>query len=295
MESMRPSIVAMEYAVRGQVVVEADKIKEELTRQDGKAKYNFDHIIYTNIGNPHSVGQKPLTWPRQVLTLVDLPRKDGVDHPNVLQLYPEDAVRRANEIKEGLGGCGSGAYSHSQGAKSLRIDVANFIQQRDGVPSNPNDIFLTNGASSAISLILKVLVANQNSGVMIPIPQYPIYSATIDLLAGKKVGYYLNEEKHWAMEVEELERALNEATASGIDVTALVLINPGNPTGQVLSVSADCRGISRYSLSLLIITLNLFFSARICTALLGFAQKRTLFYLPTKSIKKTSTTTMLNL
>ena len=70
---------------------------------------------------------------------------------------------------------------------------------------------------------------------MIPIPQYPIYSATLDLLGGKKVGYFLDERKCWDLNIKELERSLEEAKKSGINVVGLVLINPGNPTGQVLS------------------------------------------------------------
>lgn len=70
---------------------------------------------------------------------------------------------------------------------------------------------------------------------MIPIPQYPIYSATIDLLGGNKVGYYLDERNGWDLNLKELERSLAEATEKGITVNSLVVINPGNPTGQVLS------------------------------------------------------------
>ena len=76
------------------------------------------------------------------------------------------------------------------------------------------------------------------SGIMIPIPQYPIYSALIDLLGGRKVGYYLDEEAGWDLNVAELERALADARAEGTRVAAFVLINPGNPTGQVLSARA---------------------------------------------------------
>ena len=189
----------------------------------------------TSIGNPHSVGQQPLTWPRQVLALVDLPDKEGVDHPDVLNMFPADAVKRAREIKAALGGVGTGAYSHSQGVKKFREDVAKFIEARDGVPSDPENIFLTNGASEAIGFILKSLVAGPQSGVMIPIPQYPIYSATIDVLKGNKVGYFLNEEKGWELNMDDLERTLEEATENGVDVNSFVLINPGNPTGNVLS------------------------------------------------------------
>ena len=73
---------------------------------------------------------------------------------------------------------------------------------------------------------------------MIPIPQYPIYSALIDLLGGKKVGYFLDEKNCWDMNLQELERALTEAKRDGVNVVGFVLINPGNPTGQVLSKKA---------------------------------------------------------
>jgi aspartate/methionine/tyrosine aminotransferase len=240
-ESMSGNLKNMEYAVRGQVVIAADRINEQLQLQNPneKSKFPFDHIVYTNIGNPHSVGQKPLTWPRQVMALVDLPDEVGVDHKHASKMFNSDVLDRARQIKRGLGGMGSGAYSHSQGVKSIRDDVVSFIQQRDGgIPSNPDLIFLTNGASSGIHMILTALIANENCGVMLPIPQYPIYSATIDLLGGKKVSYFLDEKNGWDLNMEELERSLLEAREQGTVVNSFVLINPGNPTGQVLSRKA---------------------------------------------------------
>eukprot|EP00541_Cyclophora_tenuis_P002989 CAMPEP_0116552140 /NCGR_PEP_ID=MMETSP0397-20121206/6327_1 /TAXON_ID=216820 /ORGANISM="Cyclophora tenuis, Strain ECT3854" /LENGTH=511 /DNA_ID=CAMNT_0004077069 /DNA_START=32 /DNA_END=1567 /DNA_ORIENTATION=- len=218
--TMSSNLKKMQYAVRGEVVIV------------------FDHIIYTNIGNPQSVGQKPLTWPRQVLALVDLPEEVGVNHPQATKMFPADAIRRAKEIKSKMGG-GTGAYSHSKGVRLFREDVAAFIEERDGgVPSEPEDIFLTNGASAGIGMIMQAIVSDENCGVMIPIPQYPIYSATIDLLGGKKVGYYLDEKSNWDLNLKELERSITEARAEGINVNSFVLINPGNPTGQVLSKTA---------------------------------------------------------
>ena len=163
-DTMSQNLRKMEYAVRGSVVIAADKINDELkASSSGKRRFPFDEIVYTNIGNPQSVGQRPLTWPRQVLALVDLPDEVGVDHPDATKLFPSDAIRRAKEIKIGLGGSGSGAYSHSQGAKCFRDDVAQFIEQRDGgVPSDPENIFLTNGASAAISNVLQALVADSS-------------------------------------------------------------------------------------------------------------------------------------
>ena len=155
----------MEYAVRGNVVIAADKITVELNSPDYQKnkKYKFDKILYTNIGNPQSVGQVPLLWPRQVLALVNLPDSHGVDHPVAQKLFPADAIERAREIKAGLGGHGTGAYSHSQGVYCFRKDIADFIKTRDGgIESDPDDIFMTNGASSAINMIMTALVADGN-------------------------------------------------------------------------------------------------------------------------------------
>lgn len=64
-------------------------------------------------------------------------------------------------------------------------------------------------------------------GVMIPIPQYPLYSALIAKLTGTQVDYYLDEENNWAVSKESLEEQLKKANMNGVDVKALVIINPG--------------------------------------------------------------------
>ncbi|KAL3922498.1 MAG: hypothetical protein SGILL_002175, partial [Bacillariaceae sp.] len=240
-DTMSPFLRQMEYAVRGTVVIAADKINEELkAAATNDQKFPFDKIVYTNIGNPQSVGQKPLTWPRQVLALVDLPNEVGIDHPDADKLFPADAIRRARDIKErALSGHGSGAYTHSKGAKMFREDVCSFLQKRDGkeVPADPENIFLSNGASAAISE-----------------SRYPIYSATLDLLGGQKVGYFLDEEHKWSLDMNEMERAYQQAIDEGTNVVGLVLINPGNPTGSVLNkemVQAVVKFCSRHNLVLL--------------------------------------------
>jgi aspartate/methionine/tyrosine aminotransferase len=242
-DTISRNLKTMEYAVRGKIVIEADSIADELSKQrkgtfTSSARFPFDHIVYTNIGNPHAVQQKAITWPRQVMALLQLPDAIGIDHPNASQLFPEDAIERAREMKTSLGGHGVGAYTTSKGVKQFRKDVARFIEQRDSAqPGSVNieNIFLTAGASEAITMIMTALIKDSSCGVMIPIPQYPIYSATLDLLGGHKVGYFLDEQSGWGLNMEELERSLAEAKAKGVNVVALTLINPGNPTGQVLS------------------------------------------------------------
>lgn len=87
----------MEYAVRGEVVMRADALAA-MGRK----------IVYTNVGNPHSVGQKPLTFNRQVLALCDLPPEQGVDHPEASKLFPVDAIERARELQAAIGPSGTG-------------------------------------------------------------------------------------------------------------------------------------------------------------------------------------------
>jgi len=128
-----------------------------------------------------------------------------------------------------------GAYSHSKGITFVREDIAKFIEKRDGFPSNPDHIFLFNGASPAVQDTIKLIVRGPKDGVMIPIPQYPLYSGTLGLLGARQVGYYLTEEKNWGLGFKDLEKSYLDAKKDGTDVRALVVINPGNPTGGVLT------------------------------------------------------------
>jgi aspartate/methionine/tyrosine aminotransferase len=122
-----------------------------------------------------------------------------------------------------------------QGVPLIRKRVAEFIENRDGFPADPEDIFLTAGASIGVQSILMTTIENENSGIMIPIPQYPLYTASIDMYGGKAVPYYLDESREWGLAHDELKRSINEANKAGVDVKALCVINPGNPTGQCLS------------------------------------------------------------
>lgn len=67
---------------------------------------------------------------------------------------------------------------------------------------------------------------------MYPIPQYPIYPVTLEDMNIQKVGYYLNEKKNWNLDIDYLEKLYEKSKVDCIP-KALVVINPGNPTGQV--------------------------------------------------------------
>lgn len=82
--------------------------------------------------------------------------------------------------------------------------------------------------------ILKLLVSGEGrsrSGVMIPIPQYPLYSAAISELDAVQINYYLDESNCWALDINELQRAY-QAAKEHCRPRVVCIINPGNPTGK---------------------------------------------------------------
>ncbi|OIV94499.1 hypothetical protein TanjilG_25561 [Lupinus angustifolius] len=230
-ESINENVKKAQYAVRGELYLRASELQKE-----GKK------IIFTNVGNPHALGQKPLSFPRQVVALCQAPFL--LDDPNVGVLFPADAIARAKHYLSLTSG-GLGAYSDSRGIPGIRKEVAEFINRRDAYPSDPELIYLTDGASKGVMQILNTIIGGLRDGILVPVPQYPLYSATIALLGGSLVPYYLEETANWGLDANELRRSVSHARNNGINVKAMVIINPGNPTGQCLS-EANLRDVLRF-------------------------------------------------
>jgi len=232
LDNMNPCVKKMEYAVRGPLVIRANEIEKEI--QSG-VKKPFDDVIKANIGDAHAMGQDPITFLRQVLSLVAYPPLLKSDE------FPSDAKARAEAILQGCKNGSVGSYSDSAGIEVIRRHAADYIAERDGgIPSDWENILLCAGASEGIRAVMKLIfnpekeAGAKKPGVMIPIPQYPLYSATIAEFNMHQIGYYLDEEANWAMDMAELERSLAEAKKV-CEPKAIVIINPGNPTGSVLS------------------------------------------------------------
>ncbi|KAL5718187.1 hypothetical protein ACHQM5_011119 [Ranunculus cassubicifolius] len=222
-ETLNENVKKVQYAVRGELYLRASELQKE-----GKK------IIFTNVGNPHALGQKPLTFPRQVVALCQAPFL--LDDPNVGLIFPADAIARAKHYLSLTSG-GLGAYSDSRGLPGVRKEVAEFIERRDGYPSDPELIFLTDGASKGVMQILNSIIRGPSDGILVPVPQYPLYSAAISLYGGSLVPYYLEETANWGLDVNNLQQSVEQARSKGLTVRAMVIINPGNPTGQCLSES----------------------------------------------------------
>jgi len=238
--TLNPRVKLVEYAVRGPIVARALAIEKELKQG---VKKPFTSVTRANIGDCHAVGMKPNTFIRQTLA--------ACVHPEILEFadFPEDVVRRSKQLVSACNGGSVGSYSASPGVELIRRDVANYISERDGIPANWEDIFMTTGASDGIRTVMKLVLpafdAKKPVGVMIPLPQYPLYSATVAEFGAYQVSYYLNEDAGWSLEVEELKRAVKEARAK-CDPKVLCVINPGNPTGQVLT-RENMEGIIKFA------------------------------------------------
>ncbi|KEG06131.1 alanine aminotransferase [Trypanosoma grayi] len=232
---INPRVVEAQYAVRGLIPMRADEIKNALATPEGKGKYPFSSLVYCNIGNPQALEQKPLTFNRQVMSLVDAPFL--LDNAAIKAQYPADAVARAQEYLSHIGNR-TGAYTDSAGYAFVREIVARHINERDHGAKplmDASSIMLTDGASTGVRLLLQILIGDASDGVMIPIPQYPLYTAQIALLGGTPAMYYLDENKGWALNVADLASAYDECVAQRkATPRVLVVINPGNPTGGVL-------------------------------------------------------------
>lgn len=209
------------YAVRGELYLRAQELQRE-----GR------EIIYTNIGNPQALGLQPPKFSRQVVALALAPFL--IDNPAVEELFPADAIARAKQLLSYFTN-GLGPYTDTKGCLGIRQEVADFIEKRDGHPSDPECIFLSNGASSAVRVLFEVLLRGRSDAVLVPIPQYPLYSAVLSLLTGTFLGYELDEGDKWGMDMEKIKKQAEEARVDGKAVRAMVFINPGNPTGQCLA------------------------------------------------------------
>jgi alanine transaminase len=231
-DNINPRVKEAKYAVRGELAIKSEQYRAQLARGEGK-DLPFDSVIAANIGNPQQLDQKPITFFRQVASILENPGL--LEKQEVLEQhfgYKSDVFERARKLLDDVKSVG--AYSQSQGAPGVRQSVADFIERRDGYPADPDNIYLCGGASAGVNALLNIICASPSTGVLVPIPQYPLYTATLSILNAKVVPYYLNEENSWSTDLDQIKQALKKAQKEGIDVRAVVVINPGNPTGGSL-------------------------------------------------------------
>ena len=150
-------------------------------------------ILKLNIGNPAVFG---LNAPEEIVkdVILNLPFADG--------------------------------YSDSKGIFPARKAIMHYCQQKgiDGVQIN--DIYLGNGVSELILLSMEAL-CDTGDEILLPMPDYPLWTAAVNLAGGKAVHYICDEESDWYPDLNDIEKKITPKTK------AIVVINPNNPTGAV--------------------------------------------------------------
>lgn len=119
-------------------------------------------------------------------------------------------------------------YSDSKGVYSARKAVMHESQRKGIQGVTIDDIYLGNGVSELITLSLQALLDNGDE-VLIPAPDYPLWTASTNLSGGTAVHYRCDETNDWAPDIEDMRAKITPRTK------ALLVINPNNPTGAVYS------------------------------------------------------------
>ncbi|MBE3101642.1 MAG: pyridoxal phosphate-dependent aminotransferase [Firmicutes bacterium] len=120
-------------------------------------------------------------------------------------------------------------YSDSKGIFSARKAIMQYCQQKNIQNVAVEDIYIGNGASELIMISMQGLL-NNGDEILVPAPDYPLWTASVNLAGGTAVHYLCDEESNWYPDVEDIRKKITSKTKG------IVIINPNNPTGAVYPV-----------------------------------------------------------
>lgn len=120
----------------------------------------------------------------------------------------------------------SEGYVDSKGLFSARKAVMQYCQLKGFPNVDVNDIYIGNGVSELIPMALQALLDNDDE-VLVPMPDYPLWTACVSLAGGKAVHYVCDESANWYPDIDDIKSKITPRTK------ALVVINPNNPTGAL--------------------------------------------------------------
>lgn len=120
-------------------------------------------------------------------------------------------------------------YSESQGLFAARKAIMQYYQQKQVPDVDVADIYTGNGVSELIVMAMQALL-NNGDEILVPAPDYPLWTAAVNLSGGTPVHYLCDEQADWNPDLEDLKRKITPRTKG------IVVINPNNPTGALYSV-----------------------------------------------------------
>jgi alanine-synthesizing transaminase len=138
----------------------------------------------------------------------------GFDPPEEIQL---DMIRNLSNAS---------AYSDSKGIFAARKAIMQYCQEKGIQGVTLDDVYTGNGVSELIVLSMNALL-NDGDEVLVPAPDYPLWTAAVSLSGGTPVHYLCDESKEWAPDLNDLRKKITPNTK------AIVVINPNNPTGAI--------------------------------------------------------------
>lgn len=117
-------------------------------------------------------------------------------------------------------------YSNSKGLFSARKAIMQYAQNRNIPNVTIDDIYTGNGVSELINMSMSALLDNGDE-VLVPSPDYPLWTACVTLSGGKAVHYLCDEEAEWYPDIDDIKKKITDRTK------AIIIINPNNPTGAL--------------------------------------------------------------
>ncbi|MEJ2669726.1 MAG: pyridoxal phosphate-dependent aminotransferase [Gammaproteobacteria bacterium] len=179
--------------------------------------HKLDSVCYDIRGNVFNTARRMEEEGHRILKLnIGNPAPFGFDAP---QEILEDVIHNLPR---------STGYCDSKGLFSARKAVMQYYQQKNVKDVSVQDIYLGNGVSELIVLALQALL-DIGDEVLIPSPDYPLWTASTALASGRPVHYQCDESADWHPDIEDIKRKITSNTR------AIVIINPNNPTGALYS------------------------------------------------------------
>jgi alanine-synthesizing transaminase len=120
----------------------------------------------------------------------------------------------------------SAGYTDSKGLFAPRKSIVHYTQQKRIAGVSVDDVYLGNGASELITMSLNALL-DDGDEVLVPAPDYPLWTASVSLSGGNPVHYLCDEQSDWFPDLDDIRRKVTPRTK------AIVVINPNNPTGAL--------------------------------------------------------------
>ena len=177
----------------------------------------LEHVCYDIRGPVHKEAMRLEEEGHKILKLnIGNPAPFGFEAPDEILV---DVIRNLPTAQ---------GYGDSKGLYSARKAIVQYYQSKGIQGATVNDVYIGNGASELITMSMQALL-NDGDEVLVPMPDYPLWTAAVTLSGGKAVHYLCDEEADWFPDLDDIKSKITPCTK------AIVIINPNNPTGAVYS------------------------------------------------------------